>query len=360
MILAFVFFIFLFFVIVALSHFFALSGLLMVFEPALKTKKMLQALCIVLPIVMLVFLIMARQIDNPLFRLGYQAIMAWHGLLINLMLAGAAMHLFFFLKNKLGLSVDPAKLFYGLAAAAVALTVYGIYNAHHPRVKQYNARIENLPAAWEQQTIVHLSDIHLGINFQKKFLDGIISQVNQVRPKLLVITGDLHDGSAPDIDGKLAAFDNLEKNIEVIFINGNHEIYNNADTDLSPFVNIYHFLKNETVDIDGLRIIGLDYSNPDLRLLGQGREGPAVLLFHEPKFIKQAKAAGIDLQLAGHTHAGQQFPINLITRLIYGRYHRGFRQEGVYHINTSVGVGAWGPPVRIGSVPEIAAITLTK
>jgi len=83
-----------------------------------------------------------------------------------------------------------------------------------------------------------------------------------------------------------------------------------------------------------------------------------VLLAHQPKSLYAAKAAGYDLQLSGHTHKGQKFPFGLITRLTYKGYDYGLHKEGGFTLYTSSGVGTWGPPMRIGSTPEIVAITV--
>ena len=85
-------------------------------------------------------------------------------------------------------------------------------------------------------------------------------------------------------------------------------------------------------------------------------EEPTIFLNHEPIYIKKAKEKNINLQLAGHTHLGQQFPFNFLTKLAYKKYHYGLHTENSYNIYTTNGVGTWGPPMRIGNSPEMVKI----
>ncbi len=87
-------------------------------------------------------------------------------------------------------------------------------------------------------------------------------------------------------------------------------------------------------------------------------QAPSVLLYHAPTQIPAAKAAGINLQLSGHVHQGQLFPLQFVTRLMYGKYHHGLHVEGDYTIYTSSGTGLWGPTMRTGNHPEIVVIRL--
>ena len=85
---------------------------------------------------------------------------------------------------------------------------------------------------------------------------------------------------------------------------------------------------------------------------------PSILLYHSPTHIAQAKAAGISLQLSGHAHHGQIFPIQFISRLVYGKYYYGLHIEDGYTLYASSGAGTWGPTMRTGNKPEIAIIRL--
>jgi predicted MPP superfamily phosphohydrolase len=121
------------------------------------------------------------------------------------------------------------------------------------------------------------------------------------------------------------------------------------------------------VTINGLQIIGIDYSGDIFskniaeiikNLPGFDIKKPSILLWHAPTQIEAAKNAGISLQLSGHTHKGQLFPLGFITSLIYKGYDYGYKKEGSYSIYTSSGLGGWGPPMRTEKTSEIVEITL--
>jgi len=154
----------------------------------------------------------------------------------------------------------------------------------------------------------------------------------------------------------------------VYFVTGNHEVYlgvENAKEALES-VNV-KVLDNEMVDIDGLQIVGISFSKmfgvEDLKqkILGIKNYDPneaSILLYHSPQGIEDAKAAGIDLQLSGHTHKGQMIPFPFITSAIFGKYYYGLTTEGNYSIYTSSGVGTWGPMMRTSGKSEIVVVTL--
>jgi predicted MPP superfamily phosphohydrolase len=126
-------------------------------------------------------------------------------------------------------------------------------------------------------------------------------------------------------------------------------------------------LADQRVEIEGLQLIGISYpergQSLDLRrkvaeLAGFKPALPSILLYHSPTHIAQAEQVGINLQLSGHAHHGQIFPIQFISRLVYGKYYHGLHVEGDYTLYTSSGAGTWGPAMRTGNHPEIVVIRL--
>ena len=162
--------------------------------------------------------------------------------------------------------------------------------------------------------------------------------------------------------------DDLRAPLGIYFVTGNHETYLSAERAYAALrTTPVRILNDEMVVIDGLQVIGIAYPermfNKDLaqtirKVLNFDPQLPSLLLYHSPARAEQAKSAGINLQLSGHTHQGQIFPIQLISRLIYGKYYHGLHVEGGYTIYTSSGTGTWGPTLRTGNHPEIAVITL--
>ena len=85
---------------------------------------------------------------------------------------------------------------------------------------------------------------------------------------------------------------------------------------------------------------------------------PVVLVAHQPKEVREAAAAGVDLQLSGHTHGGQIWPFHLIVRVEQGAL-QGLSRSGPHtQLYTTRGVGFWGPPFRVFAPNEISLLTL--
>jgi hypothetical protein len=235
-------------------------------------------------------------------------------------------------------------------------------------LKNIDVKIKNLPARWKNKKIIQISDVHLGQVNQKEFLEKIVSKINLVSPEMVLITGDLFDG----MDGILASVLQPLKKIDppkgIFFITGNHETYlglNNIFKEIKKTP--IKVIRNEVLSISGLKIIGIDYPEQGeksdiiskLELLKKDYFGkPNILLHHTPVNISQIKKMGINLELCGHTHNGQIFPFDLITKLIYRNYNYGLYSSGNYTLYTTNGVGTWGPTMRLGNIPEIVVITL--
>jgi predicted MPP superfamily phosphohydrolase len=162
----------------------------------------------------------------------------------------------------------------------------------------------------------------------------------------------------------------IKSRLGVYAVTGNHEFYAGVDKAVRFMEQAgVCVLRNRWVTIDSiLNLVGLDYmteeqqlgrKNPPLETImtGMDKSLPTILMYHTPIRLKNAEAAGIDLQLSGHTHKGQLFPFNLITKLVY-TVDSGYARIGKMQIYVSNGVGTWGPPLRVGAPPEIVQIIL--
>ncbi len=249
---------------------------------------------------------------------------------------------------------------------AAILSGYGIWSAFHPQLKNITAEMKNLPEAWQGKKMIQLSDVHLGHIYDQHFLESVVAQVNAENPDIVVITGDLFDG----MDGQLASLATPLNDIKapqgIYFVTGNHETYLGVNNALAALQKTpVHILDNAVVNIDGMQILGMSYPARDEKInLAEAikkvtnfqAEQPNILLYHNPAEAAHAREAGIDLQLAGHTHRGQLFPFQWITQLIYGKYAYGLTTEGDFSLYTSAGVGTWGPAMRTSGRPEILVI----
>lgn len=251
---------------------------------------------------------------------------------------------------------------------AISCSVYGLWNAFNPRIKQMEIKIADLPPEWRGKTIVQLSDIHLGLVHRADFMQKIVEKTNAIHPDLIVITGDLFNGMDGDLESFLTPLNRLDAPRGIFFVTGNHELFLGLKKVFSLLAKTrIKILNDQCVNIDGLQLVGLGYSSfageTDIQKIIQSmpnfKKGlPSILLYHTPTNIQQAKDSGINLQLSGHTHKGQFFLFELLEWLIYKKYYYGLHQEGNFSIYTTSGLGTIGPPMRINSHSEIVVIRL--
>lgn len=252
------------------------------------------------------------------------------------------------------------------AVLAVSLFLIGVLNASSTEVKNISVNLKGLPANWQGKKIVQISDIHLGSIYGPGFLRKQIAKVNALNPDLVVITGDLFDGNGdrlPEFGKELL---NLKAKEGVIFVSGNHDVYLGLDK-IGPLLKNANikFLRDEMINLNGLEIIGFDFTKfagddtmRTIKNLSSNTGLARLLLNHTPTDIPLAKSLKVNLQLSGHSHRGQMFPMSLLTRMLYGKYQYGLHSEGSFNIYTSSGLGSWGPPVRTFNPAEIVSIII--
>ncbi len=345
-------------------HFFIYTSILHIFNiSAASARHQLAVVLAILGASMLVATMLAHWADTKLVRWFYLLAVSWLGL---------AFYLFFILlaarivDNVFNSGSSPAfSLAIGLGAIllSIAIASYGAWNASRPRIKEVTVSIPGLPQEWVGRTAVQLSDMHLGYVNGSRFLSEVIGKIKPYEPDIVFLTGDMFDGVGDTLGRLIAPLKELDPPLGTFFVTGNHEIYQGREKALTALreANV-RCLSDEIDTVQGLQIVGGNYCLADRKnlfelLMKQVNPAlPAILLYHEPLYIKEAKAAGINLQLAGHTHQGQIFPFNLATRLVYGRYNAGMHVDGTHTIYTTSGTGSWGPPMRIGNAPEIVII----
>jgi predicted MPP superfamily phosphohydrolase len=235
--------------------------------------------------------------------------------------------------------------------------------------------LRRFPEALSGFRIVQLTDLHIGPSLGGAWLAEVVAAVNAAEPDLVVITGDLVDGSVADLRADVAPLAALRAEHGVFFVTGNHEYYSGADEWLDELRRLgVRPLRNERVSIGegehSFDLAGVDDwtahrfgggHGADLprALAGRDEERELVLLAHQPKQIHEAEKQGVGLQLSGHTHGGQIFPWGFFVR-IDQPYVAGLSRHGAAHIYVSRGTGFWGPPMRVAAPPEIAVIELVR
>jgi hypothetical protein len=213
--------------------------------------------------------------------------------------------------------------------------------------------------------VVQLSDIHLGAINRRRFMSRVVDAVKSIKPDVVFITGDLFDGVGRDLNHLANPLSELTPPLGMYFITGNHETYVGQEKSLAALEGLpVRIMRNEVIALDGIQIAGINYPTSlqplDLAAILSRIDAnmPSIALFHVPARIEEFKKSGVSLMLSGHTHVGQMWPFNYITRRVYGGKDYGLHVESDFAIYITSGVGTWGPPLRTGTRPEIVQIRL--
>ncbi|HST11529.1 MAG TPA: metallophosphoesterase, partial [Terriglobales bacterium] len=182
---------------------------------------------------------------------------------------------------------------------------------------------------------------------------------------IVFLTGDLFDGTAVNAAQAASPWKDFAPPLGAYFVTGNHEEFRDPSDYLDAVRSSgMRVLQNEKVVIDDVQLIGVpDHAsvNPDrfrsiFESLAINHDRPSILLSHTPRTLNIPEQAGISLQLSGHTHGGQFFPFTWFTRRIFGKYTYGLQRFGEMLVYTTTGAGTWGPPMRLGTQPEIVLL----
>ncbi|KZB83791.1 metallophosphoesterase [Amycolatopsis regifaucium] len=260
--------------------------------------------------------------------------------------------------------------------AFVALAVYGMAEARRvPRLKELDVVLPRLGAGLDGLRFAIITDTHFGPLDRTRWSEKVVEVVNELDADVVAHAGDLADGSVAERAGQVAPLGKVRAKFGKFYITGNHEYFGEAQAWLDHMRDLgWEPLHNRHVPVrqggDTLVFAGIDDPTgaasglpghgPDLpaALDGVPASTPVVLLAHQPKQVKQAAEAGIDLQISGHTHGGQIWPFHLLVRLdqpvLAGLSRHGERTQ----LYTSRGTGFWGPPLRVFAPSEITLLTL--
>ena len=306
--------------------------------------------------------LLAFRYSNRTVRTLYRIAAVWLGIVSFLFFAAGASWVIFGVARLAGVDANFHVIVEVLYAAAVLIAVAGLLNAGWTRIRRITVRLENLPETWRGRTAALVSDLHLGHVRNGGFLRRIVKKVMRENPDAVFLAGDLYDGTAIDAAKAAEPLRALRAPHGTYFVAGNHEQFGDDSRYLQAVSNAgVRVLHNEKVDADQLQIVGVPYNHaaPDehfqkvLRQIGVDRNRASILLTHAPDRPHIAEKEGISLQVSGHTHVGQFLPWTWMARRIYRQFVYGLSRIGKMLVYTSSGAGTWGPPLRLGSSPEI-------
>ncbi|MGP8023189.1 MAG: metallophosphoesterase [Methanobacterium sp.] len=301
-----------------------------------------------------------RIFSNLPSRIFYYISAAWFGISIYIVIS-LAVYVIFIPSINLFIKIPTLIIGEILIIIAVLVSIYALINATRLEVKEITVHLNGLK---NNIRAVQLSDVHIGPIRNVGFIKRIVDETNELKPDIILITGDLFDGTSKlhkEIPNALNKF-----KAPILFVTGNHDTYQ----DLNEISKILaktrvKTLNKELFHFKDLQIIGIDYSlekrhiEKALQNIEYDRNKPLILLNHLPREFKTAQKAGIQLQLSGHTHNGQFFPINYIVKMIFP-YIKGLYEYQGAKLYVSQGTGTWGPPMRLGSRCEITLIKIKK
>ena len=270
-----------------------------------------------------------------------------------------------------------AGLSLGLLVAAVALSVFGVGQAIRvPDVRTVEIPLKNLPPQFDGFRIAQVSDIHASRLLTKSWVRALVEKTNALAPDLVLLTGDMVDGAPIDRAEDVAPLADFRGRYGVLAVTGNHEYYSNFTDWMAAFKTLgLRVLQNEhvlithqgasliiagTTDQASLRF-GLPPPNLTAALAGAPQGLATILLEHQPANARANAAAGVDLQLSGHTHGGQIIGLHVVPQYVNKGFVSGLYELGAMRLYVSNGAGLWnGFPVRLGRPSEITEIILRR
>ncbi len=259
-----------------------------------------------------------------------------------------------------------------VAVSALIAVIGGYFNTLHPRIRTISISVPKDAAGRAVLDIALVTDIHLGTIISNSRLQKMVDMINVLRPDIVLLGGDIVDEDlAPVIENNLGELlGAIRSRYGTYAVTGNHEYIGGVEK-AHRYLSQHGVtvLRDRTLLVDGsfylvgredasiTQFTGARRMSLDEIMKGVDTSRPVIVMDHQPFRLSQAVKNGVDLQVSGHTHHGQVWPASLITRLIY-EISYGYREIDGTHFYVSCGYGTWGPPVRVGTVPEVVHIQL--
>jgi predicted MPP superfamily phosphohydrolase len=259
----------------------------------------------------------------------------------------------------------------------VVILLSGILIARRgPSLHEVEVRFPDLPHDLEGYRIVQITDLHIGVTLKKHYVENVVKMTKSLIPDLIVLTGDIVDGSVEELAEDAAPLSELAQIQKTYLALGNHDYYSGASQWTEHFqklgmkvlLNSHEIISHGTSKI----LIGgvtdpassaFGHERPDAMKAIKGISQEVdlrILLAHNPKLVPLGEKAGFNLQLSGHTHAGQFIPWTYIVRAVHSPHYWGLSKMKEMWVYVSAGTGTWGPPIRFGSEPELTLLRFKK
>ena len=372
-------FLFTFFLIYASIHLYAYLKIKAAFAFGITTSIFLISFIVIMVFAPIVIRLSEKQGLEFFARLMSYAGYTWMGLLFLFTSASIIIDIYHFLIYLSGLILRKDLIafipssrisFFIPLILSILIAIYGSFEAKNIRTERITIRSPKIPEYTGRLRIVQISDVHLGLIVRKERLKSILKEVKAAKPDLLVSTGDLVDGQINGLPGLAELLREINPRYGKFAITGNHEFYAGLKqamdfTEKAGFT----ILRGKRLTIAGLfNIAGVDdpagknyglFREVEEKELLSGLPTEKFTLFLKHRPLLDRNAIGLfDLQLSGHTHKGQIFPLGLITRLAYPADSGYLALQNNSHLYVSRGSGTWGPPIRFLSPPEVTMIEI--
>lgn len=248
------------------------------------------------------------------------------------------------------------------------IVLIGYHNASDVQVTKYDLSHKSMPQG-DTLRIALVSDLHLGYNVGGFDISACVNMINELNPDVVLFCGDIFDGDIKPVvkERMLYRMQYVQSKYGRFAVTGNHEYFGDYDTKCKMIrESSLHLLQDEavmltpSVQLIGREDVSCEYRNDRKRAPLSTLVNDTVctiVMDHQPRDIQEASDCGVALQVSGHTHAGQVWPINYLTQLIYP-LHYGYKLFGETNVVVTSGYGTWGPRVRIGNSAEVCMITL--
>lgn len=256
-----------------------------------------------------------------------------------------------------------------VVSLSAVICIFGYFNSHNTKIREYTMITDkNISPPIK---IAALADIHIGSDMTQKRLAQQIDRINAANPDIIFIAGDIIDSNANEFTPEyINTFKKLYAPLGVYVVFGNHDYYcGNKEKVLSLFNQAgFKTLVDEAAYVPekDFYIIGRNYVNQhsksnrmDIEKLAENidKDKLIIILDHAPFSLDDGKKISADVQISGHTHNGQFFPVNLIVKNMYEIAH-GMKNYDGFHVFVTSGLGLWGPPIRVGTDSEIMVINV--